>query len=277
MIGLLQKNWDEHVAHAEEVARTPSFRTLRDQVLSLASPRSVDEVVDLGSGTGLLSLAVAPHSQHVWAVDISARMGDYLRTKAASQGLENIDIATASVTSLPLADGVADLVVSNYCFHHLCDADKKRALEEVMRILAPGGRLVFADMIFRVGLAAPRDRRIALGKARLLLRRGLPGLARLLRHVLRQGLGRGERPADAAWWTDALHAAGFEQIDLKLLANEAGIAIAHKRARLATGSSQSTEAWHQEPRECAAAKLGTGRGDAVAPGQYHEGPGEGAS
>lgn len=49
-----------------------------------------------------------------------------------------------------MIDVSVDLVVSSYCFHHL-DADgKERALAEALRLLEPGGRIVFGDMMFGV-------------------------------------------------------------------------------------------------------------------------------
>jgi ubiquinone/menaquinone biosynthesis C-methylase UbiE len=84
-----------------------------------------------------------------------------VRTKASSAGIDNIEVATASAVSLPLVDGTADLVVSNYCFHHLNDDGKRRALSEIYRVLEPGGRLVFGDMMFRLSMSHPRDRRAA--------------------------------------------------------------------------------------------------------------------
>lgn len=75
-------------------------------------------------------------------------MCEYLRAKAASAGLDNVHAAVASAVSLPLVDEAADVVVSNYCFHHLSDPDKRHALRETHRVLGPGGRLVFGDMMF---------------------------------------------------------------------------------------------------------------------------------
>ena len=138
------KNWDHHVADAEEVARGAGFLGLRKRIVTLAAPGERDVVVDVGSGTGLLTLALAPSVAEVWAIDISPAMTEYLRTKAQSAGLENISPAVAPATSLPLVDSSADLVVSNYCFHHLSDAGKDRAIAEAHRVLRPGGRLVLA-------------------------------------------------------------------------------------------------------------------------------------
>src|SRR5947209_6671304 len=164
------KDWDKHVVPAEDVARSDGFQELRDRILELAAPRSGEVAVDIGAGTGLLALALAAEVDKVFAVDISQQMAEYLSVKATSAELENIETAVASAISLPLVDGAADLVVSNYCFHHLRHADKERALAEIHRVLRPGGRLVFGDMMFRVSLARPRDRRVIAGKAAALLR-----------------------------------------------------------------------------------------------------------
>jgi ubiquinone/menaquinone biosynthesis C-methylase UbiE len=222
------KNWDHHVVHAEEVARAAAFQDLRDRILGLARPTANDVAVDVGAGTGLLTLPLAEIVDAVWAVDISERMCEYLRAKAASAGISNLHTVVMSAVSLPLADGSADLVVSNYCFHHLSDPDKGRALSEAFRVLRPGGRLVFADMMFRVGVTEPRDRRVLAQKVRALVRKGPAGVLRLLKNAARILVGRWEQPARAEWWQAALVRAGFVDIRVEPLDHEGGIAEARR-------------------------------------------------
>lgn len=222
------KNWDAHVAHAEEIARGAGFGHLRDRILELASPAPHDVAIDIGSGTGLLALCLAERVDRLWAIDISPLMGEYLRAKAASAGLTNVETVTASAASLPLVDGSASLVVSNYCFHHLDDAGKRRALDEVHRVLRPGGRFVFGDMMFRVSVSDRRDRRVVAAKVRAMLRKGPAGVMRLARNAGRLASGRWERPARAEWWTRALTDAGFESVAVEALEHEGGIATARR-------------------------------------------------
>jgi ubiquinone/menaquinone biosynthesis C-methylase UbiE len=201
-----------------------------------------DVVVDIGSGTGLLSLAFAKRTACVWAIDSSRAMTDYLRVKATSAGLDNVETVLASAVSLPLVDHVADLVVSNYCLHELHRADKYRALAEARRVLKPGGRLVIGDMMFSFNPMQSRDRRVVGLKLRTLIRRGLPGVWRLLKNAARLASGRGEHPANAAWWHEALEGSGFHHIEIEMLAHEGGIAIAETPA-----ASETTGACDPQP------------------------------
>lgn len=95
------KNWDRHVLAVEQVAGCRAFARLLDQIVALSNPPSRDGVLDAGAGL--------PNSQTV----------------------------VASAVSLPLADFTVDLAVSNYCFHHLRDRDKARALREWSASCAP--------------------------------------------------------------------------------------------------------------------------------------------
>lgn len=222
----LTKDWDRHVIAAEEVARSRGFRHLRDVIVERSEPRDDDRVLDIGSGTGLLSIPVAECVARVTALDISPAMCEYVRAKADSADIDNLEVVVGSAASLPLVEHSVDLVVSNYCFHHLSDRDKHRALAEVRRVLTPGGRLVFGDMMFRVGIGDSRDRRVVADKTRAMLRKGPAGVARLAKNAARIATGSWEKPARPDWWHSALESAGFVDVDVEVLPHEGGIATA---------------------------------------------------
>ncbi len=220
---LAEKNWDRYVAQAELVARTDGFQSLRDRILERAQIDSDEVVVDIGAGTGLLTLPAAAAAQQVWAVDISARMCDYLATKSRSAEQPNIEPVVASAVSLPLVASSVDVAISNYCLHHLSHEEKLVALAELHRVLRPGGRFVLGDMMFTVGLADARDREVIRDKVRALLAKGPGGAWRLARNAARLAAGRWERPASAKWWKQALADSGFTEIEVELTDHEGGI------------------------------------------------------
>lgn len=227
----LTKDWDQHVPDAEQIARGTGFLDLRDRILELAAPQATDVVVDIGCGTGLLALELAGRVRRVWAIDISASMVDYVRTKAASADVANVDTAVASAVSLPLVNACADIVVSNYCFHHLDDTGKRRALQEAIRVLRPGGRLVFGDMMFDLNPGDRRSRAVVTGKVRAMLRKGPAGVLRLLKNAGRLASGRWERPARAEWWRHVLLEAGFVDVEVTVLEHEGGVARGQRPLR----------------------------------------------
>lgn len=225
---LADKNWDDYVACAETVARSPGFEDLRDRILGSAALAADDRLLDLGSGTGLLSLPAAATVQRVWALDISPGMARYLATKAQSAELDNVETVVASAVSIPLVDSSIDVAVSNYCFHHLSDPEKLVALREVARVLRPGGRIVIGDMMFGLTLGDERNREVLRDKVGAMLAKGPAGAWRLARNGGRYLVRRWERPAGSKWWVWALQEAGFEGIQIEILEHEGGIAAAVK-------------------------------------------------
>ncbi len=224
----VEKNWDRYVAQAELVARTDGFQALRDRILERACIGSEETVLDLGAGTGLLTLPAAEAARQVWAVDISARMCDYLAIKARSADQDNVEPVVASAVSLPLVSESVDVAISNYCLHHLGHEEKLVALAELHRVLRPGARLVLADMMFTVGLTDARDRELIRAKVRALLAKGPAGAWRLARNATRLATGRWERPASPQWWEKALRDSGFSAVEVELTEHEGGIVEARR-------------------------------------------------
>jgi ubiquinone/menaquinone biosynthesis C-methylase UbiE len=225
---LRSKDWDRHVDDVEQMANTPGFQALRDLILELARLSPSDRLLDIGSGTGLLAHAAAPHVARVIALDESPAMCRHLEGKFNRLDVTNAKVLQNSATDLRLPDGAVDVIVSNYCFHNLSDVDKRRALAEAMRVLRPNGRLVFADMMFRISFTNRRDRSVITLVVKKLIRHGPAGLLRLLKNAGRMVAGRGEHPARVEWWQEALLGAGFVDVTVRALEHEGGIALARK-------------------------------------------------
>jgi ubiquinone/menaquinone biosynthesis C-methylase UbiE len=219
--------WDDRVDAWEDVAATDAFLALRDEVCARARPRPDDRVVDLGAGTGLIALALAPSVAEVAAVDISEQMLAQLDAHAAADGIDNVRAVVGDLRTLPLEDESVTLAVSNYAFHHLERPDKELALSDVRRVLIPGGRLVICDMMFALSLDA-RDRALLWEKVVAIARRGPSGLLRIARNAGRVAVGRWEHPSPPEEWEQMLDARGFENVRIELLHHEAGIATASR-------------------------------------------------
>lgn len=105
-------------------------------------------VVDLGAGTGQLTLAIAPHVRRVVAVDVSPVMLDRLRAKVSEAGATNVECVHAGFLTYEHAGPAADLVYSRYALHHLPDFWKAVALARMAAMTAPGGMLRLWDVVF---------------------------------------------------------------------------------------------------------------------------------
>ncbi|MGH2908574.1 MAG: class I SAM-dependent methyltransferase [Solirubrobacteraceae bacterium] len=218
------------MAAVEQIAARPGFRALRDQIVALADPRESCQVLDVGAGTGLLTLAIAPHVTHVWALDVSPAMCDHLRGVLAADDLTNVGVVTGDATRLPFQNAAFDLVVSNYCLHHLTHAGKRHAIAEIRRVLRPGGQIVIGDMMFELGLGTTRGRTVLRRFASTMIRRGPAGILRLTTNLARAATGRGEHPAGMPWWRHELTAAGFVEINARECEHEGGIVAARAPA-----------------------------------------------
>ena len=148
----MKKSVDEHASRFDDAAEeydegehSDEYETAVALVLEHAGPTPEDTVLDLGTGTGVLALALAEEAGTVLGRDISAGMLEEARRKAQAAELGNIDFGTGSFRE-PNVETKIDVVVSNFAMHHLDDEAKRAAIAELAR-LEPR-RIVLGDVMF---------------------------------------------------------------------------------------------------------------------------------
>lgn len=105
-------------------------------------------VADIGCGAGmdllLAAKAVGPGGQAI-GIDMTEAMAQKARGSARAAGLDNVEVRIGDAMSLPLDDASVDVVLSNGVLN--LTPDKVVAFGEVFRVLRPGGRFLYADII----------------------------------------------------------------------------------------------------------------------------------
>lgn len=105
---------------------------------------SKGELLDAGCGAGHLSFALAPLVDRAIALDPSPNMLATVEEAAAQRGLGQLRTVQAKAESMPFDNARFDIVASRYSAHHW--RDLPAALEEIRRVIKPGGRFLMIDI-----------------------------------------------------------------------------------------------------------------------------------
>lgn len=200
--------WSDEVRRSEMLARDAAaadydsrFSSLRNRIeippcLRALEPAATDLVVELGCGTGRLTLRYARRVRRVVAVDFSLRSLQRLRDALPSAVRPKVLLAQADLCAPPCAPASFSAVASFQVLEHLSGEDPRReAVRAAAALLAPGGR--FVSTVYNWSISKQR-----------LAARGLGDNTR------KEGFHQGKHP---------IYYYNFEEPELRKLLGEAGL------------------------------------------------------
>jgi SAM-dependent methyltransferase len=160
--------WAQALGYPEpELARVPdatveSFAGVANHwLLGRIDPGSV--VLDLGCGAGtdlLIAAQMTGPAGRAIGVDMTTAMLERARASADAMGMRSVELHEALIESLPVEDASVDVVISNGVIDLL--PDKEVVLDEIDRVLRPGGRLQLADVVIHHEVSEDARKRIDL-------------------------------------------------------------------------------------------------------------------
>jgi SAM-dependent methyltransferase len=160
--------WAQELGYPEpELSRVPeasvgSFAGVANH-WTLGRAESGDVVLDLGCGAGtdlLIAAQMTGRDGRVIGVDMTTAMLDQVRASAEQMGIDHVETHESLIEQLPLEDASVDLVISNGVIDLV--PDKDAVLDEIDRVLRPGGRLQIADVVIQQEVSEDARKRIDL-------------------------------------------------------------------------------------------------------------------
>lgn len=131
---------------------------LRDRLLDQLQLKGDEQVLDIGCGRGLMVLGAGKRLTTGKAVGIDLwqlqdQSGDAITTAEENARRENVaekvELHIGDMRQLPFNDNFFDVILSSWAIHNIPDhAGRKQAIQQIVRVLKPQGRIVIVDLSF---------------------------------------------------------------------------------------------------------------------------------
>ena len=103
------------------------------------------KLLDVACGPGVVTAELAPDASTVVAFDATEPMLEKAKARCAKAALTNVAFRSGDAENLPFDDGEFDGVVTRLAIYHF--ANPQRALDQMFRVLRPGGTAVIVDVV----------------------------------------------------------------------------------------------------------------------------------
>ncbi|MEO0785182.1 MAG: metalloregulator ArsR/SmtB family transcription factor [Pseudomonadota bacterium] len=120
-----------------------SNTAIEDALISAVGTGPFRQVIDVGTGTGRMLTLLSPLAERVEGLDLSHQMLTVARDNLAKAGITNAYVRHGDASAMPFEEGSADLIVLHQLLHFI--DQPARVLQEVERVLTPGGKLAIID------------------------------------------------------------------------------------------------------------------------------------
>ncbi|HRK23495.1 MAG TPA: metalloregulator ArsR/SmtB family transcription factor [Beijerinckiaceae bacterium] len=134
--------------HAEDWGRIRAMHVPESRVeaaiLDILGDIRIEAMLDIGTGTGRMLEILAPRARRAVGLDVSPAMLAVARANLERAGIGNVQLRQGDAYALAPGEGGFNLIVIHQVLHFL--DDPVRAVREAARLLAPGGRLLIADL-----------------------------------------------------------------------------------------------------------------------------------
>lgn len=192
-----------------------------DLAVKMSKIKAGEHVLDVGYGTGLLSLKFLQAADcTLHGIDLSEDMLDIWKQKVEKLNLASrVTMELGDITNLELGDSAFDIVASTVTLHHIID--KQPVIDKIYRILKPKGRFVLGELDLDSSGALEDVARLnyMMGFVKeevcfALETGGLDAFNRMYNNCKKHILRDGEYAISFKMWASLCQKAGFQQIDI---------------------------------------------------------------